>query len=249
MQTEILLYDGFDELDAFGPYEVLANGGFEPRFVTLGGAESVTASHGARVMVDGALGETPDLLVVPGGGWGDRAPQGAWAEAQRGEMPRAIAARHHGGATIASVCTGAMLLASAGLLAGRPAVTHHVALDELEEAGADVQRDARVVDDGDILTAGGVTSGIDLALWIVERERGAEAADAVAREIEHTRGGVLRVVEARWGLPLGFVLSASRWVGRGSGTMSHSARDCRCSGLGRCARFSRRYARAVVTHT
>jgi transcriptional regulator GlxA family with amidase domain len=192
MQTEILLYDGFDELDAFGPFEVLANGGFEPRFVTVGGADSVTASHGARVLVDGALSDAAELVVVPGGGWGDRAPQGAWAEAERGEIPQAIAARHRDGATIASVCTGAMLLASAGLLSGRPAVTHHVALDELEEAGADVKRDARVVDDGDILTAGGVTSGIDLALWLVERERGAEAADAVAREIEHTRSDVLR---------------------------------------------------------
>jgi transcriptional regulator GlxA family with amidase domain len=197
MRTEILLFDGFDELDAFGPYEVLANAGFEPRFVTVDGANSVTASHGARVLVDGALSEEADLLVVPGGGWGDRAPQGAWAEAERGEIPEAIAARHREGATIASVCTGAMLLASAGLLTGRPAITHHVALDELEEAGADVKRDARVVDDGEILTAGGVTSGIDLALWLVERERGAEAADAVAREIEHTRSDVLRTAAAR----------------------------------------------------
>jgi transcriptional regulator GlxA family with amidase domain len=192
METEILLYDGFDELDAFGPFEVLANGGFEPRFVTLDGRDSVTASHGARVLVDGAFGESPDLLVVPGGGWGDRAAKGAWGEAERGDIPRAIAERHRGGTIVASVCTGAMLLASAGLLAGRPAVTHHVALDDLEEAGADVKRDARVVDDGDILTAGGVTSGLDLALWIVERERGADVANLVAREIEHTRSAVLR---------------------------------------------------------
>ena len=196
MRTEILLYDGFDELDAFGPFEVLSNGGFEPHFVTVDGAESVTASHGARVLVDGALSDEAELLVVPGGGWGDRAPQGAWAEARRGAIPEAIASRHRDGATIASVCTGAMLLASAGLLTGRPAVTHHVALDELEEAGADVKRDARVVDDGDILTSGGVTSGIDLALWLVERERGAEVADAVAREIEHTRSEVLRAATA-----------------------------------------------------
>src|SRR4051812_783278 len=190
MQTEILLYDGFDELDAIGPYEVLANGGFEPRFVTLVGADQVTASHGARVAVDGALSEAPDLLVVPGGGWGDRAPAGAWAEAQRGDLPAAIAERHRAGTTVASVCTGAMLLASAGLLTGRPAVTHHVALDDLEAAGADVKRDARVVDDGDILTAAGVTSGIDLALWLIERERGRELADRVAREIEHERSEV-----------------------------------------------------------
>src|SRR5215204_3242061 len=214
MHTEILLFDGFDELDAFGPFEVLANGGFEPRFVTLDGATEVTASHGARVAVDDALRRAPDgertgaagsggeasssadggrpLLIVPGGGWGDRAERGAWAEAQRGELPAVIAERHRAGITIASVCTGAMLLAAGGLLTGRPAVTHHVALDDLEAAGADVIRDARVVDDGDILTAGGVTSGIDLALWLVERERGREAADLVAAEIEHTRRDVHR---------------------------------------------------------
>ena len=192
MATDILLFDGFDELDAFGPFEVLANGGFEPRFVTLGGSKSVTASHGARVLVDGPLGESPDLLVVPGGGWANRAPQGAWVEAERGDLPAASAERPRGGATIASVCTGAMLLAAGGLLSGRPAVTHHAALDDLEAAGADVKRDARVVDDGDILTAGGVTSGIDLALWLVERERGAELANLVAREIEHGRSEVLR---------------------------------------------------------
>jgi len=195
MSTEILLYDGFDELDAMGPFEVLANGGFEPRLVSIDGSDA-TGSHGARIGVDGALTEAPDLLVVPGGGWGDRAPMGAWAEAQRGEIPSAIAERHRAGSTIASVCTGAMLLATAGLLTGRPAVTHHLALDELEEAGADVKRDSRVVDDGDILTAGGVTSGIDLALWLIERERGADAANAVAREIEHTRREVLHTARA-----------------------------------------------------
>jgi transcriptional regulator GlxA family with amidase domain len=192
MRTEILLYDGFDELDAFGPFEVLSNGGFEPRFVALGGSDTVTASHGARVLVDGTVSEAPDLLVVPGGGWIDGAAAGARAEAARGDVPAAIAERHRAGSTIASVCTGAMLLASAGLLDGRPAVTHRGALDDLEAAGADVKRDARVVDDGDILTAGGVTSGLDLALWLVERERGAELADLVAREIEHTRSEVHR---------------------------------------------------------
>jgi transcriptional regulator GlxA family with amidase domain len=89
-----------------------------------------------------------------------------------------------------------MLLAAGGLLAGRPAVTHHAALDDLEAAGADVIRDARVVDDGDILTAGGVTSGIDLALWLVERERGREIADTVATEIEHERREVHRPAAA-----------------------------------------------------
>jgi transcriptional regulator GlxA family with amidase domain len=189
MRTEILIYDGFDELDALAPYEVLANGGFDPKLVTIDGSAEVTASHGARIGAHGALSDSPELLVVPGGGWGDRAAKGAWAEAERGTIPAAIAERHRAGATIASVCTGGMLLAAAGLLTDRPAVTHRVALDDLEAAGARVMRDARVVDDGDILTAGGVTSGIDLALWLVERERGPEAAQAVAAEMEHHRSG------------------------------------------------------------
>ena len=85
---------------------------------------------------------------------------------------------------IASVCTGAMLLASAGLTRGRRATTHHAAFDDLRSFGADVV-DARFVDDGDLLTAGGVTSGIDLALHIVEKVAGATIAENVAREIEH----------------------------------------------------------------
>jgi transcriptional regulator GlxA family with amidase domain len=127
--------------------------------------------------------------VVPGGSWATRRPKGAWAEAQRGVLPRAIADRHAAGARLATVCTGAMLAATAGLLRGRPATTHHVALDELEAAGADVIRDARVVDDGDIVTSAGVTAGIDMALWLVEQEAGPEAAAAGAERIEHRRDG------------------------------------------------------------
>ncbi|MEA2479920.1 MAG: hypothetical protein QOJ07_1842 [Thermoleophilaceae bacterium] len=187
MRTEILLYDGFDELDAVGPYEVLSGARFDTAFVTLDGAERITGSHGAELVPHARIGDSPALLVIPGGGWSGRSRRGAWAEAERGAVPAAIAERHAAGSTIAAVCTGGMLVARAGLLEGRPAVTHHSALDDLAAAGADVKRDARVVDDGDILTAGGVTSGIDLALWLVEREHGTELADRVAAEIEHTR--------------------------------------------------------------
>jgi transcriptional regulator GlxA family with amidase domain len=79
-----------------------------------------------------------------------------------------------------------MIVAATGLLDGRPAITHHGAIDDLRERGADVI-DARVVDDGDLLTAGGVTSGIDLALYLVERIAGEELANEVAREMEYER--------------------------------------------------------------
>ena len=82
-----------------------------------------------------------------------------------------------------------MLIAASGLLRGRPAVTHHAALDDLREYGVDVHAEARVVDDGDILTSGGVTSGIDLALRLIEVDLGRDAAMTAATRIEHEYRG------------------------------------------------------------
>jgi transcriptional regulator GlxA family with amidase domain len=194
LRIAVVVFEGFDELDAIGPLEVLRNaakGGadLEVALVSLDGAAEVTGSHGLRVRPDGRLDpDRTDLLVVPGGGWNDRASRGAWAEAERGELPVEIAPAHRAGAQVATVCTGAMLATAAGLTQGRPAITHHGAVDDLRASGAQVV-EARVVDDGDLVTAGGVTSGIDLALWLVERTFGAELAEAVAAEIEHPRHG------------------------------------------------------------
>jgi transcriptional regulator GlxA family with amidase domain len=192
MRIEIVVYDGFDEMDAVGPYEVLRNAQtvVENLDVVLVGADGggeVTGAHGMTVVVHGGLTREADMVIVPGGGWNDRAPQGARAEAERGDLPRRLAELHDGGARIGSVCTGGMLLAAAGITDGRPAVTHHGALDDLRASGAEVVEDARVVDDGDVLTAGGVTSGIDLALHVVERGWGERLADGIAREMEFTR--------------------------------------------------------------
>jgi transcriptional regulator GlxA family with amidase domain len=196
----ILLYEGFDELDAIAPYEVFQTAGalgadITARLVTLDDADEVTASHGLRVGVDGTLDpetDRPDVFVVPGGGWNNRSDAGAWAEAERGVVPDAAATLHAAGVTVASVCTGGMLLARAGLTDGRTAVTHASAVDDLRESGANVV-DARVVDDGDLLTAGGVTSGLDLALHLVERFGDAEIAERVATEIEYDRRFDVRV--------------------------------------------------------
>ena len=87
---------------------------------------------------------------------------------------------------MASVCTGAMLLAHAGVIGTRRAGTHHSAWDDLAATGATVVRD-RVVDDGELITAGGVTSGIDLALWIVERFGSLRLANGVAEQMEYSR--------------------------------------------------------------
>jgi transcriptional regulator GlxA family with amidase domain len=187
MRTEILIFDGFDELDAFGPYEVLAEAGFDVALVAYPPTDRIVTARGAIVVPHRELSDRAELLVVPGGGWTKRPPKGAWAEVQRGVLPPVIAQRHAAGARIASVCTGAFLVAAGGLLEGRPAITHWSDVHDLEGMGIRVIRDARVVDDGDIVTAGGVTSGLDLALWIVEQEKGREAADDVAAEIVHRR--------------------------------------------------------------
>lgn len=187
--AQVLIYDGFDELDAIAPFEVLSAAGFDCELVVLAGEHDpgapVTATHGLRVLPDGELAAAPDVLLVPGGGWAARAAAGTWAEHERGVLPAAIAARHAAGSVIASVCTGAMLLARAGLLEGRPAVTHRIALADLAAAGADVRPHERVVDDGDVVTGGGVTSGLDVALRLVERFSGPDAARFGALRMEY----------------------------------------------------------------
>lgn len=188
MDVEILAFDGVEDLDIFGPLSALAAGGFEVVLVAEGGPRQVRTMHGTRLAAR-EPGAAPDLLVVPGGGWTSRNEHGAWAEAGRGVLPALIAERLAAGSVIAAVCTGTMLLAAAGLLDGRPAITHHGAIGELSAAGARVISDARVVDDGQIVTAGGITSGLDLGLWLVQRFAGPAAAAAAAAELEYTPAG------------------------------------------------------------
>ncbi len=192
MRTEILIFAGFEELDAFGPLNVLAVAGWPVSLVTVEEPAPVMAHHGTTVLPASRLSDAAELVVVPGGGWLDRAPHGAWAQAQRGTLPAALAAASVAGTLVASVCTGALLLAAAGLLDGRPAVTNRRAMADLAAAGAVVVPDARVVDDGDVVTSGGLTAGLDLGLWLVERHEGAERAAQVARDLEYELQGVVR---------------------------------------------------------
>jgi len=196
MRIQLLVYPGFDELDALAPFEVLHSAAqlgarFTAELVALDAA-TVISARGVEFRIGSRLDRQrpPELLIVPGGGWNDRAERGAWAEARRGEIPALLARLHASGTALAAVCTGTMLLAAAGLLKGRPATTHHGAEDELRAAGAEVIH-ARVVDDGDILTCGGVTSGLDLALWLTELHGSAAVASLVERELDHERRGTV----------------------------------------------------------
>jgi transcriptional regulator GlxA family with amidase domain len=194
MRAEIILYDGFDDLDAFAPNEVLrravaAGADLSADYVTVDGVEAVTSAYGVALRTPLRLGQ-PDLLLVPGGGWAARSAQGAWAEAERGVIPDALAKAQARGAIIATVCTGAMLASAADLTRGRHATTHHSAIADLRAAGAEIIA-ARVVDDGDLISSGGVTSGLDLALWLVERFLGAALAVAIERQIEYERRGTV----------------------------------------------------------
>lgn len=194
MDIAIVLFEGFDELDAIAPYEVFENAreeGADMRatLCTIDDVDEVTASHGLRVGVDARLTDlSPDLVLVPGGQWGARGETGAWAEAERGDIPDAVARLYDEGVSVGGVCTGGMLLARAGITDGCPAMTHGGAIDDLRASGAEVV-DARVVDDGDVVTSGGVTSGLDLAFHLVRREFGDEIADAVAERMEYEPRG------------------------------------------------------------
>jgi transcriptional regulator GlxA family with amidase domain len=189
---QILLFDGFDELDAITPLEILRRAerksDLEVALVTVDDSVKVKAAFGLQVCVEQHFdsAQPPDILLVPGGGWNNRSEQGTWAEYKRGEIPDAITRSYRAGSTVASVCTGAMLLAKAGILAGRPAATHHSAREDLQKYDVELMN-ARVVDDGDVITAGGVTSGLDLALYLVERFADRDLANIIAEQIEYER--------------------------------------------------------------
>ena len=196
-KIQILIFNGFDELDALAPFEVLRTAteigaDIQVELVTLSEPTIITADHGLQVQPDAKLelDRQLDVLLVPGGGWFGNAPQGAKAEVKRNAIPQAILQLHQQGTTIASVCTGGMLVAATGLLSSRPAITHHLAIEDLKTAGADVIK-ARVVDDDDVITAGGVTSGLDLALWLLERYLNPKIAHKVESILEYERRGTV----------------------------------------------------------
>ena len=194
----VLLFEGVAVLDLAGPFEVLTRAPHEPGaesrsveddalfdvFTVAKTAEPVTATGGLVIVPRHSFADTPriDLLLVPGG-FGTRP---LLQDTETIDWIRRIAASAR---RTASVCTGALLLARAGLLDGRRATTHWGAFGLLTSLAKDVtvDREARFVDDG-VMTSAGLASGMDLALHIVETLFGRTVADETARYIEYRRG-------------------------------------------------------------
>ena len=182
--TQILFFDGVDDLDAVGPLEILTGAGLPTKAVRPAGhAVTIHTAHGLVIEVSDELDEAAELVIIPGGGWRD--DNGGVRDLIDGQLPAQLAVMHSQGTVLASVCTGAMLLATAGLLTGRRAVTNRIALDDLAAAGARVHSEARVVDDGDLLTCGGPAAGLDLAVHLVSRFLGPAAGSAAADRVDH----------------------------------------------------------------
>jgi putative intracellular protease/amidase len=180
MQIAILLYDHFTALDAIGPYQVLSN---------LPGAEVVFAAEQAgrvgddagtlHLSADATLADVPrpDVVVVPGG------PRPT-LPLHDGPLHAWLRAADQTTTWTTSVCTGSLILAAAGLLTGRRATSHWLALDELGQLGAQ-PTPQRVVFDGKYVTAAGVSAGIDMALTLAGRIAGDHVAQAIQLGIEY----------------------------------------------------------------
>lgn len=187
VRIAIAVFDGAEELDFVGPWEVLGAWRFlhpdEVEVVLVGDQTGpFQSAKGMRVMADAtwqAVGDF-DVLVYPGGR-GTRPQLGD--ETIRSRL-RALAAR---GTLMTSVCTGSLVFADAGLLNGRPATTYWSAFDELLRLGADIEprREERFVDSGEVVTAAGVSAGIDMALHLVGRLGSADRAREVRRYIQY----------------------------------------------------------------
>jgi transcriptional regulator GlxA family with amidase domain len=191
----ILAFDDVEVLDLAGPFEVFSRTRLVPGVESRRGDESapfhvftvartrepVRAVGGLTIVPAHSFADAPriDLLVVPGG-FGTRA---LLHDEETLDWLRRTAA---GARLVTSVCTGALVLATAGLLEGRRATTHWGALDLLASMGVRVDREARVVEDG-VFTSAGVAAGMDMAFAVVERRFGREVADETARYIEYRR--------------------------------------------------------------
>lgn len=187
LRVGVFVFDDAEELDVVGPYEVLSSwaqhSALRPEVVTFSpDGSGVRLAKGLRLVPDHGIDDVGPLhvLVYPGGR-GTRALAAdsahlAWVRRMRATTP-----------LMTSVCTGALVYAAAGLLAGRPVTTHWGAFDELAafDPSALPDAEARFVDDGDVITSAGVSAGIDMALHLVARLESVEVARSVRRGIQY----------------------------------------------------------------
>lgn len=186
MNIAIVLFEDAEELDWAGPWEVFAawrDGWPDDRLdvYTVGwSTDPVVCAKGLRVLPDYTweTAPAPDVVVWPGG----RGTRRMLGDEKIRAQVRSLAAQTR---VMASVCTGSLVYADAGLLDGRRATTHWGALDHLAELGAVVDADARFVDHGDVITAAGVSAGIDMALHLVATLHSRERAVEVRRYIQY----------------------------------------------------------------
>jgi transcriptional regulator GlxA family with amidase domain len=191
----LILFEGAEELDWAGPWEVFTVAGMNGalRTVTIGETSPMTSAKGLRVLPDHTLDDAPDLdvVMVPGG----------LATRQQVDNERLITFLRDRCARarwVTSVCTGAVLLEAAGQLDGRKATTHWAALDELGRcAEVEVVRGERFVVDGNVATAAGVSAGIDLSLWLVGELLGEETGRVTSLFMEYDPAPPFEIADLR----------------------------------------------------
>ena len=187
VRIAIAVFEGAEELDFAGPWEVLAAWRFlypdDLELLMIGeDTTPVTCAKGMRVVPDTSWKELGDIdvLVYPGG-------RGTRAQLGDETIRSRLRGLRQQGTLMTSVCTGALVYADAGLLDGQPATTYWSAFDELLPLGRDIapRPDDRFVDNGDVITAAGVSAGIDMALHLVGRLGSPEKAREVRRYIQY----------------------------------------------------------------
>lgn len=185
----IVLFDGAEELDWAGPWEVLSywahrkpEDNVQVFTVARDNSRPIRCAKGLRVLADYSWDSTPpiDVLVYPGG-------SGVDAQVGNEEVRAWVRSVHEHARLTTSVCTGAWVLADAGLLKGRPATTHWDDFDQLLRIDGSIEprRDARFVDTGDIITSAGISAGIDMALHLIVRLHSEDRAREIKRRLQY----------------------------------------------------------------
>ena len=193
----ILLFNEVEVLDFAGPYEVFSTAGYQMmdelpfRVFTVAQQSPVVARNGLTIVPDYTLENCPetDIFLVPGGGsyGADGTPFGSRREMHNPLLIKWIQERAATAELVLSVCTGALILAKAGLLDGLKATTHYRALESLREIApnTEVLDNVRYVDNGKVILSAGVSAGIDMSFYVVAQLLGSEVAAQGARYAQY----------------------------------------------------------------